>query len=111
MCLDLIVEAFKILENVQRMGTRIISFKDIMAFDLQHDDNFSLNHATIVSLKVQSLTEETRKGHSLPTLPKITQIQVGWKRRVDILKSLTEKVTLPEDQKSAIFFKESNVVK
>lgn len=32
---DLIVEAFQILENVQKMGTRIGSFKDIITSNIK----------------------------------------------------------------------------
>ena len=96
---------------VHKMGTRIKSFKYLLEFDLQHDENLSLNHVSTFSLKVQSLTEESKKTQSLSTFPRIRQIQVGWKGRVDILKSLMEKATLLEEWKSSIFFKLSNDIK
>ena len=41
----------------------------------------------------------------------IRQIQVGWKGRDDIMKTLMEKVTLLEDWNSSIFFKVSDAIK
>ena len=107
----LIAKTFRIMENVYMMGSCIKSFRYIMASDLQHDENLSLNHVATFSLKVQSLIEESRERQSLPTLPRIKQIWFGCKGSIDILKSLMEKATLLEDQKSAIFFKVFDVIK
>ena len=93
------------------MVTHIKSFKDLLASNLKHDDNLFLNHVATLSLKVQSLIKEAKKRRSLPTLPRIKQIQASWKGRVDILKSLMEKVTLLEDRKSAICFKVYDAIK
>lgn len=60
-CSDLIAKAFEILDNVHKIETRINSFKDILESNLQHNENFFLNHVTIFSLKVQSLTKESSK--------------------------------------------------
>ena len=93
------------------MGIRIKSFKDLLASDLQHDENLFLNHVSTFALKVSSLIEEDMKKQSLQTFPRIKQIQAGWKGRVDILKPLMENVTLLEDGKSAIFFKVFDAIK
>lgn len=102
---DLITEAFETMENVQKMGTHIRSFKELLTSDIKHDEDFFLNYVSTFALKVQSLTEEAGKKQSLPTIPRIKQIQSGWKGGVDIIKSLKENATLLEDTKSAIFFK------
>lgn len=65
------VESFEILENVHRMATLNKSFKDILAFNIQHDEYFFLNHVATFSLKVQYVTKEAKKNKSFPTLPKI----------------------------------------
>jgi hypothetical protein len=57
--------------------------------------------------KVLSVTDEARMKQSLPSIPKIKQIQSGWKGIIDIMKSLKESWTLLEDKKNSIFFKVS----
>jgi hypothetical protein len=52
---DLIAKSFEILENVHMMGTHTKSFKYILASDLQHDENFFLNHVAKVSNAIKDL--------------------------------------------------------
>ena len=90
------------------MGTRIRSFKEYLIVD--HDKEFYLNIVSTFVMKVLSLTEKSKKKQSLPSSPRIKQIQAGWKGKFDIMKSLKEKCTLLKDKKSVIFFKVSNSI-
>ena len=58
---DLIAEAFEILENVHKMGTCIKFFKYILASNIHHYEYLFLNHVSTFSLKAQYLTKEARK--------------------------------------------------
>ena len=56
--MDLISEAFEILENTHKMGNRIRTLKDLLTFDLNRDQEFSANHLVTFVMKVEYLTEE-----------------------------------------------------
>ena len=58
-----------------------------------------------LSLKLcDSMIDESKKRMSFPSIPRIIQIQVGRKGRIDIMKSLKEKCMSLEDKKNATFF-------
>ena len=78
--------------------------------DTNQDEDFYVSRVSTFFLKVQSLTKEANKKHSLPSIPRIKQIQASWKGKIYILKSLKETTTLLEDRKNTIFFKVDNSI-
>lgn len=75
--MDLKSEAFEILENTHKMGTRLTTPKHLLTTYLNSDQEFSANHLATFVTKLESLTEETWRSQALPFGPKIRQAQVG----------------------------------
>ena len=93
------------MQNTHKIGARIKTIKEFLITDTNRDKEFYLNHVFTFVMKVISPIEECRKKKSLPSSPRVKEIQAGWKGRIDILKSLKEKCALLEDRKSDMFFK------
>ena len=72
--MDLIYEAFEILENTQNMGNRIRTLKDLLTSNLNRDQEFSVNHLSTFVKKVESLIKETWRRNGLPFGPKNRQV-------------------------------------
>ena len=108
--IDLIFEAFEVLENTHRVGIKIRNFGDILSIDLEHGQDFIVGLLSTFIANMESLIEEVRRRKGLPNVKIHSQIQARWKGHVDILKELKEKATLLEDKKRTIFFKVFDVV-
>lgn len=102
----MISKYFEVLENIHKIGTSCIwFFKDYLIVDTNWDEEFYVGALSTFGTKVMSLIDEARKKQYLPSSPKISQIKVGWKGRIEIMKYMKEKCASMEDKKSATFFK------
>ena len=63
---NLIAESSEILQNTQKMGTRIRNFKYSLTSDLNRDQEFIANHLATFINKVKYLIEEARRKHNFP---------------------------------------------
>ena len=70
----LISKVFEILENTHKMGNQIRSIKGLLTFELNYDQEFSMNHLATFVMEVESLIEEAWRRKSLPSGPRIRQV-------------------------------------
>lgn len=99
----MILTTFEVLENAHNMGTGIQSFKEYLTINTNRDEEFYVGVMSTFVTKVMSLTDKAGKKQYLHSNPRIRQIQVGWKGRIDIMKSLKDKYMLLEDKKNTTF--------
>lgn len=63
----MILEAFEVLENAHKIGTRICSFKEYLASDINYDKKFYVGVVSTFVARVMSLTHEARKKKYFPS--------------------------------------------
>ena len=106
----MILEAFEVLENAHKMGTHIRSFKEYLASYINREEEFYVGDVPLFVSRSMLLINESRKQQYFPSNFRIRQIQVGWKGRIDIMKSLKKKCSPLEDKKSVMLFKISDAI-
>lgn len=70
---DIISEAFEVLENVQRNGNHLCSFKEYLEEDVRNDEEFYVDAVSTFVARVSSMTDEMRMKQFMPSNYKIKQ--------------------------------------
>ena len=64
--IDIIFEAYEVLENAKRVGGQFHAFKEYLEANLNNDGKFYLNAISIFISKVSSMNDDKRKRNIFP---------------------------------------------
>lgn len=74
---DLIFEAFEVLENVQRIGNSLHSFIEYLVANVRNNEELYVNANSTFVARISSMTDEMRKKKAMPSNYKIKQIKAS----------------------------------
>jgi hypothetical protein len=70
------------------LGLRIQNIMEYMNSDLKNDEGFYTDGFVMFSMKVLTMTEQTRKQENISSPSHIKQLQSCWMERINVLKGM-----------------------